>query len=61
MPENKTEMISISCPECGKQTFTFSKNAINPKNGISFTCQCGYKTYIEIDKDGALSISTISF
>lgn len=60
MPENTQEMITVACPECGEHNFTFSKNAINPKSGINFTCShCCFTTYIKLDRDGSISVECV--
>ncbi len=41
--KNENELITVTCPECGKKRFSFSLNAIDGKNtGIRFDCtECG--------------------
>ena len=44
MPEeNENNLITVSCPECGEKTFTFSKNILDEDDGIQFICPnaCG--------------------
>lgn len=60
MPDQTQELITITCSECGKKSFSFSKNAINPKNGINFRCnQCGYTTFITLEKDGSIAVECV--
>ena len=60
MADNSQELVTIACSHCGQHNFTFSKNAISPKNGISFTCsQCGYTTFITLDKTGSIAVECV--
>ena len=36
MTDCEQELITVTCPECGKKRFAFSANAISEKNGIQF-------------------------
>lgn len=37
-----SDLITVSCPECCKGLFTFSRNILENKGGIQFSCSnCG--------------------
>ena len=38
MTDCEQELITVTCPVCGKKRFAFSANAISEKNGIQFLC-----------------------
>ena len=35
---DKSDLITVSCPQCSKSLFTFSRNILEDDEGIQFSC-----------------------
>ena len=35
---DKSDLITVSCPQCSKSLFTFSRNILENAGGIQFSC-----------------------
>lgn len=54
------ELITVTCPECGKKYFSFSENAISENNGIQFVCtECSATVQITRAYDGDIFIQCL--
>lgn len=58
MKGNQTELIKIACPYCCEKNFSFSRNAISEKNGISFVCpECEFASRILLTSEGDIYVT----
>ena len=54
------ELMTVTCPECGKKNFSFSRNSINKKNGLQIVCpECASTVSIKLTYEGDIFVQCL--